>query len=741
MITTVLYVSSINCAACVAKIEKAMMAQGCEVMVNLATKRVTVTHDPARLDTAAIIKTLESIGHTPVVEGAGDEKSTAQSEIRGRARQVLLASLFSLPLVVLAMGPMWGIVFSDAILARMGVLQWLLATPVLWIGRSFFIKGIGDLRKTKTATMDTLVALGVGAAYLYSLAATLGLMPMAHVGTHLYYETSAFLITFILLGRFLEAMARGKTASAIRALMNLQPTIARVSRQGVFLEIAVADVLVGDVLSVKPGEQIPVDGCVLTGQTAVDESMITGESMPVDKFPGTFLIGGTLNKFGAVTYRATKVGSDTFLAQVIRMVEAAQNSKAPVQKLADRIAAFFVPVVLVIALLSFVTWLALGYSLVFAVGIFITVMVIACPCALGLATPTAVMVGTGLAAKAGVLIKNAETLQKTAEVTALVFDKTGTLTLGKPSVTHLLPANGVTDVQLLQCAASLNQHSEHPLGQAIVAMAKSKNINFEPVTNFAAKAGLGVVGVVGGRHCVIGNPALIATVHANFDPESLAVQALESEGKTVVFVASGADFLGAIALADTLKPDAKLAIMQMHQQGMNVYMLTGDNARTAAAIAADCGITEVMSRMLPQDKLGAIRRLQSEGHVVAMVGDGINDAPALALADVGMAMGAGTDVAMASADIVLIQNKVQDVLVAVAISKYSMRKIKQNLFWAFAYNVLGLPIAAGILYLPFGFLLNPMIAGTAMAFSSVSVIGNTLGMSVFWRLFRHRFAQ
>ena len=733
MITSVVHVSSINCAACVSKIEKALVAQGCDApMVNLATKRVTIRHDPARLSPSDILKTLEAIGHTPVlVSDLDDGKAVIQSEIRGLGWQVLLASVFAVPLVVLAMGPMWGLVLPEMILAKMGFVQWLLATPVLWIGRSFFIKGIGTLYKTKTATMDTLVALGVGAAYLYSVAASLHIFPMET--PHLYYETAAFLITFILLGRFLESIAKGKTVSAITALMALQPTTATVLRHGVCVLLPLSEVVVGDTVVVKPGEKIPVDGAVLSGQSVVDESMITGESMPVDKGIGDFLIGGTMNQFGSLTYTVTKVGDDTFLAQVIALVESAQNSKAPVQKLADRIAAIFVPVVLVIALVAFVTWLILGYSLVFAVGIFVTVMVIACPCALGLATPTAVMVGTGLAAKAGVLIKNAETLQKTATVTTLVFDKTGTLTVGKPSVTDVLPVAGVTESLLLQYAASLNQQSEHPLGKAIVTMVAGRSIDMMPVTAFSAKAGLGVVGVLGEATYAIGNAALMAMHHTHFEPASLPIHALESAGKTVVFVTRGADFLGAIALADTLKSEARQAVRQLQAQGFHSYMMTGDNPRTAAAIAADCGIANVLAGMLPQEKLSAIQRLQSEGHVVAMVGDGINDAPALAIADVGMAMGAGADTAMASADVVLIKNNVEDVGVALSISRYTMRKIKQNLFWAFAYNIAGIPIATGVLYVPFGFLLDPMIAGAAMAFSSVSVIVNTLAMAIWYK--------
>jgi P-type Cu+ transporter len=744
---TTFSVSDINCAACVAKIEKALTTPGIDkTNVNIATKRVTITHDTDMLSVSDIRDKLAAIGYkSNLLENANslaDEKKTKEKDLSKLKTEVVMAMGLSVPLIILAMGPMLGFRFSEWVVTHMAILQFLLATPVLFIGRHFFIKGIGGLIRNKIATMDTLVALGVGSAYLYSMVVTfLGSPTEHHSGPHLYYETAAFLISFILLGRFLEAMAKGKTNTAIQSLIALQPNRATVLRDGIPEEIDTADVLSGDIILVKPGQRIPVDGTVLEGHSAVDESMITGESMPIEKDSGATLIGGTYNTSGSITYTATNVGENSLLFSIIRLIENAQSSKAPVQKIADQVAAIFVPIVGIIAVLSCLTWLFLGYGFPFALNSFITVMIIACPCALGLATPTAVIVATGLAAKKGILIKNAETLQKTGSIQTIVLDKTGTLTTGKPTVTDILTYHG-SENDILTIAASLNQNSEHPLATAIVAAAKEKKLPLKKPLFFEAKVGKGVTG----RLCridtaegeviySIGNRPLMSEINLTTDLNTESNLSLEAKGKTLVFVAQDNTLLGIIAIADSLKKEAPEAIRRMQKMGLAIYMLTGDNQRTATAIATACGIQNVIAEVLPHEKDQTIITLKKNGHCVAMVGDGINDSPALVSADVGIAMGAGTDIAINAADIVLIKNNLQDIIEAIEISKYSMRKIKQNLFWAFAYNALGIPIAAGCLYPHFGFLLNPMIAGAAMAFSSVSVITNTLFMKSRFRPF------
>jgi P-type Cu+ transporter len=737
---TTFSVLDMNCAACSAKIEKALTTHGIDkINVNIATKRVTITYDAAKVSEDVLLKKIQSIGYSPMLlannSSLATEKKNKETALAQLKKDVFLAMGFSIPLVILAMGPMVGLTFSEWVMIHMGALQFILATPVLFIGRHFFTNGIGTLIRHKTATMDTLVALGVGSAYIYSIAVTFfGVPTETHASHHLYYETAAFLISFILLGRLLEAIAKGKTSTAIQSLMALQPSRATVLRNGKFKEIDSDDVRSGDTLLVKPGQKIPVDGIVIEGHSAVDESMITGESMPVEKDKESKLIGGTYNTSGSLTYTATNVGENSLLASIIRLVENAQSSKAPVQKLADHIASIFVPVVVCIAIIAFLTWLFLGYGFPFALNSFITVMIIACPCALGLATPTAVIVGTGLAAQQGILIKNAETLQKAGRIQTVVLDKTGTITTGKPMVTDIITFTH-SENEMLTLAASLNQKSEHPLARATLAAAREKKLVLTNPEFFEAKVGKGVRGTLAQSESTplivtysIGNRALMSEIGIKENLNTDTYLALESEGKTLVFVAQDNRLLGIIAIADTLKKDSPQAIQDMQNMGLTVYMITGDNHRTATAIANRCGIQNVIAEVLPHEKAHTITTLQQKGHCVAMVGDGINDSPALVSADVGIAMGAGTDVAMNAADIVLIKNNLQDVVQAIQISKYSMRKIKQNLFWAFAYNLLGLPIAAGCLYPSFGILLNPMIAGTAMAFSSVSVISNTLLM-------------
>jgi Cu+-exporting ATPase len=575
--------------------------------------------------------------------------------------------------------------------------------------------------------MDTLVSIGVGSAYLYSLYVTFAIWsgsPAYGMG-NLYYEVAGFLLTFILLGKYFEAVAKGRTSEAIKKLMGLQAKTAVVVRDGQEIEVKIDEVYVGDVVVVKPGGKVPVDGTVIEGHSSVDESMVSGESIPVEKQAGDKVIGATINKTGAFKFKAEKIGKDTFLAQVIRLVEEAQGSKAPVEELADKISAVFVPAVVVIGLASFIIWMLVGQGFVFALTTFIAVLIIACPCALGLATPTAVMVGTGLGAEHGILIKNAEALQKAAQLKVIVFDKTGTLTKGEPEVTDL------TNKDLLLYAAVAEKRSEHPLAEAIVKKAQAEGINVPDPESFNSISGKGVEAKLKGETILLGNRLLMREKGIAFADKENMLNELEAQGKTVMLVAKNNSLLGLIAVADTLKQYSKEAVAELHGMGREVVMITGDNKRTGEAIAKQVGIGRVLAEVLPQDKADNIKKLQAEGKKVAMVGDGINDAPALAQADIGIAIGTGTDVAIETGEIVLVKDDLRDVVTAIDLSNYSMLKIKQNLFWAFIYNSLGIPIAAGILYPFTGFLLNPIIAGAAMAFSSVSVVTNSLLMKRF----------
>ncbi|MBE0711226.1 MAG: copper-translocating P-type ATPase, partial [Candidatus Aminicenantes bacterium] len=623
-----------------------------------------------------------------------------------------------------------------------GVLQnsyvlWALATPVQFVlGRRFYKGAWGALRH-RSADMNTLVAVGTTAAYGFSAAVTAvpGLLSSAAVEPQVYFDTSAVIIVLILFGRMLEARAKGRTSDAIRKLMNLRPRTARILDAAGEREVPVEEVRVGDVLVVRPGEQLPVDGTVLEGRSSIDESMITGESLPADKGPGDSVVGATLNKWGSFRLRAAKVGEDTALAKIIRLVQEAQGTKAPIQRLADVIAGYFVPVVIGVAILTFVIWSIFGPSgkPVFALLNFVAVLIIACPCALGLATPTAIMVGTGKGAERGILIKSGESLETVHRVDTVVFDKTGTLTTGRPETTDIVPSSAPAagtddgaDDRLLFFAASAELGSEHPLGQAVVRGARTRGIEVEHPGDFRALEGLGVEATVKGARVIVGSRKLVE--ETGIDASSLVARAesLAGEGKTTAFVGVDGRLAGLIALADTLKPSARPAVEKLRGMGLTVIMLTGDNRRTAAAVAEEAGIDDVIPEVLPGDKADVIRKLQAAGKRVAMVGDGINDAPALAQADVGMALGTGTDVAMASADITLMSGDLAAVVSAFELSRRTIRTIKQNLFWAFVYNVVGIPVAAGVLYPVFGLLLNPMIASAAMAMSSVSVVSNSL---------------
>jgi Cu+-exporting ATPase len=612
----------------------------------------------------------------------------------------------------------------------------LLTTPVVfWVGSRFFTGAI-KAAKQKTTDMNTLVAVGAFSAYSYSAVATFipDYFAEAGISPHVYFDGAAMIITLILLGRLLEARAKGKTSAAIKRLMGLKPKTARVIRDGKEIDVSIDAVLEGDLVVMRPGEKIPTDGVVVSGASSVDESMLTGESIPVSKEVGSKVFGATLNKSGSFTFQATKVGADTALAQIIRLVEEAQGSKAPIQRIADKVASVFVPVVFAIAVVTFIIWYFLVPDSVFSRALlnFVSVLIIACPCAMGLATPTAVMVGTGLGAENGILIKGGESLEKAYKLTTVVFDKTGTLTRGEPEVTDIVSAAGITDREVLQKALSIEAVSEHPLAQAIIQKARHEQLSPDPVKGFEALSGFGARAVVNEKPYLLGNLRLMQKENKVMDGFDEEAKRLASEAKTCIFVAAEDKIIGIIAVSDTPKASAREAVTRLKDMGLSVAMITGDNEKTARAVADTLGIDQVLAEVLPQDKASAIKQLQARGQIVAMVGDGINDAPALTIADIGIAIGAGTDVAMEASDITLIKDDLRSVPTAIRLSFQTMRVIKQNLFWAFFYNTLGIPIAAGVLYPFFGILLNPVFAAAAMAMSSVSVVSNSLRLRKSW---------
>jgi Cu+-exporting ATPase len=721
-------VTGMSCAGCAANIERALrkVAGVRKAVVNLATGRATVLFDASAVGRRELAKAVRDAGYgvaaTTEEAGAG-----AARDYRSLRTSVLWGGALAL---IIFLGSMrhW-FPWMPAFLQDFFVL-WALATPVQFVLGLRFYRAAWSALRHGTANMNTLVAVGTSAAYLFSAAATVfpAFFRKAVVEPQVYFDTSAVIIVLILLGRMLEARAKGRTSDAIRRLMGLRPRTARVLGPEGEREVPIGDVRPNDVLVVRPGEKVPVDGVILEGRSSIDESMITGESLPVDKSSGDEVVGATLNKWGSFRFRAVRVGEDTALAKIIRLVEEAQGSKAPIQRLADVIAARFVPAVIGVAVLTFGAWALFGPAprVVFALLNFVAVLIIACPCAMGLATPTAIMVATGRGAERGILVRSGESLETVHRVDTFVFDKTGTLTNGRPETTDVLPAPGFERAELLALAASVENGSEHPLGQAVARKARAEGVPVEPARDFRALEGMGVEGVVAGRRVLVGSLRLIEA--AGVDASDLAAESgrLAAEGKTVAFVAVDRRPAGLLALADTLKAGAREAVEALHRSGRRVIMLTGDNARTARALAAAAGIDDVRSEVLPGDKAEVIRRLQAEGRRVAMVGDGINDAPALAQADVGLALGTGTDVAMASADITLMSGDLGAVVAAVALSRKAIRTIRQNLFWAFVYNVVGIPVAAGALYPFFGVLLDPMIASAAMAMSSVSVVTNSL---------------
>ena len=732
-------VRGMSCASCVDKVEHALRSVDgvLNASVNLASERATVEMT-ATTPLATLRRAVRDAGYEPLeVEGDGAEdyeREARRRELATLRGRLIAGALLSLPILWGSLGHMGVRVWAPELLTNWYV-QLILATPVqFWAGWQFY-RGAWAMARRRTTDMNTLIAVGTSAAYGYSLVATLLPQVFSSGGLEpqVFYETSAIIIVLILMGRFLEARAKGQTSEAIRKLVGLQARTARVLRDGRETDIRVEDVQADDPVIVRPGEQVPVDGVIIEGRSALDESMLTGESLPVDKGPGDQVVGATLNKTGAFTFRATKVGRDTVLAQIIRLVQEAQGSKAPIQRLADRVASYFVPAVMALAVVTFFTWLVFGPnpSLTYALVTFVAVLIIACPCALGLATPTAIMVGTGRGAEQGVLIKSGEALETAHRVNTIILDKTGTLTRGHPSVTDVIPLNGFDTTDILRLAASAERGSEHPLGGAIVRYAGEQGLDLAQPERFDAVPGRGIEAEVGGQAVLVGNPRLLLDRGVSLDGSREIRLRLANGGKTAMHVAVGGKVAGIIAVADTEKPHSKDVVQALRRMGLDVVMLTGDNAVTAKAIASQVGIDHFLAEVLPQHKADEVAKLQAIGRRVAMVGDGINDAPALAQADLGIAIGAGTDVAIESADIVLIGEDLRGILTAIALSKQTMRTIKQNLFWAFFYNVVLIPVAAGVLYPFFGILLNPMVAALAMAFSSVSVVANSLRLRFF----------
>jgi Cu+-exporting ATPase len=765
-------VEGMTCAACQATVQKALQRQPgvLDASVNLMMKSAAVTYDPARVQPEALVEAIRETGYeaelprpeqTAFAEQEARDRSQEQ-EFRVLRRKALasgaagvVAMIVSMPLMaglaagghtIMTADPFMRWVMNSLTPALRAVVPWLYQIPPAFLsgsllattvavmalaGRHFYVRAWVGLRH-RSADMNTLVAVGTGAAFLYSVLATVapGFFTSRGLAPDVYYEAVVIIIAFVLAGNTLEARAKSRTSAALRSLVALQPQTARVLRGDLELDVPVEQVAGGDTVIVRPGERLPVDGEVLSGASAVDESMLTGESMPVEKQPGDRVIGGTINRTGAFRYRATNLGSDSVLAQIVRLMRDAQSSRAPIQKLADRISGIFVPVVIGLAIVTFVVWFVAADTApaVRAFAAAVAVLIIACPCAMGLAVPTAVMVATGRGASLGILIKGGEALQRAGDVTTVVLDKTGTVTEGRPAVTDILPAPGAprSADELLRLVASLEASSEHPLADALVRRAREVGLPLSPIEGFQSLTGLGAVGVVEGAFVAVGNEKLMDEYAANVTPLLADAERLAGEGKTPIYVAIDGAFAGLLAVADPIKPEAREAIARLKAMGLDVVLLTGDNRRTAEAVGRDAGIDRVVAEVLPDGKVAEVQRLQKEGAVVAMVGDGINDAPALAQADVGIAIGTGTDIAIEASDVTLMRGDPRGVATAIALSRRTMRTMKENLFWAFVYNVIGIPVAAGALYPVFGVLLSPILASAAMALSSVSVVTNSL---------------
>jgi len=729
-----LSIRGMHCASCVQKIEKALLqTQGVTgAAVNLATEKARVDYEPSLLNLEEIKRAIEATGYEvaepPPGEKTLDSEKLAREKEYRKLKLKFIAGLVLGILVFLGSMRHW-FPWVPVFLGNFYVL-WALATPIQFVIGWPFYNGAWRALRHRSADMNTLIAVGTSAAYVYSVLATLWpqLFEAGGIKANVYFDTSALIIVFILLGRLLEARAKGQTSEAIKKLIGLQPKTARVIREGKEIDIPVEEVVVGDIVVVRPGERIPVDGIVREGRSAVDESMITGESIPVKKTPGSEVIGATINKSGSFKFEARKVGKDTTLAQIIRLIEEAQSSKAPIQRLADVIAAYFVPIVMSIAVITFVIWFILGPppALTLALLNFVAVLIIACPCALGLATPTAVLVGTGKGAENGILIKGGESLEIAHKVDTIVLDKTGTLSRGEPEVTDIILGEGFPEQEILSYAAAAEKNSEHPLADAILKRAREKGIEPREPDNFRVIEGEGVEATVKGRQIILGNARLLENRRIEILDLRREAEKLSDEGKTAVYIAVSGEVAAVLGIADTLKEGSFEAVKRLQKMGLHVVMVTGDNRKTAEAMARKVGIDDVFPEVLPKDKVDVIKKLQSEGRKVAMVGDGINDAPALAQADIGIALGSGTDVAIEASDITLIKGDLRAVASAIELSKKTIRIIKQNLFWAFFYNTAGIPVAAGVLYPFFGLLLNPILAAAAMAFSSVSVVSNSL---------------
>lgn len=732
-------VTGMSCASCARTVENALNKnEDIKASVNIATEKVNIEYDENKYNFEKIKKIVENSGYG-LVETLSEEQKMQMYEdkIKSLKNKLILAAVFAIPLIYISMGHMMGIHLPDIInpkknAAIYSIVQLLLTIPVVYAGKDFFIHGFKNLVR-KSPTMDSLIAMGASAAIIYSLYATYMTItadPEYHM--NLYFESAGTIITLILLGKLLEARTKGQTSSAIKKLIGLQPKKAKIIENGVEKEVLIENIKVGDIIVVKPGEKIAVDGKIVIGNTSVDEAMITGESIPVSKNIGDKVIGGSINKNGSIQFEATEIGKDTVLSQIIKLVEEAQGSKAPISRMADIVAGYFVPIVIVIATVTGIIWFISGSGLTAALTFFISVLVIACPCALGLATPTSIMVGTGKGAENGILIKSGEALETAHKIKTVVLDKTGTITKGKPVLTDLKVYNNFDGNEILQLAASAENNSEHPLAEAIVNGAKERNVEFKQYDKFRAMPGYGIRATIDDKEIQIGNRKLMTSRKISTEAAEKDYEILSNEGKTPMFISVNNELAGLIAVADVVKETSKGAIERMHKLGLKVIMLTGDNEKTAKYIAKEVGIDKVIAEILPFQKSEEVKKLQEAGEFVAMVGDGINDSPALAQANVGIAIGSGTDVAIESADIVLIRNDLNDVAGAIALSKATITNIKENLFWAFFYNVIGIPFAAGIFYAFFnGPKLDPMIAAFAMSLSSVSVLMNALRLKFF----------
>lgn len=732
-------IEGMTCSACANRVERVTRKlDGVEnATVNFATEKLTIKVNEDEISYGDIKAAVDKAGYKLIKEEVKDKEK--QGEEKSEASKLLtrfISSLiFTVPLLIITMGHMVGmhlpsIIDPMANPLNFALIQLILTLPVMIAGYKFYKVGLKNLVKL-SPNMDSLISIGTLAAFIYGIFAIYKIMQGDHeYAMHLYFESAAVILTLITLGKYLEAVSKGKTSQAIKALMGLAPKTATIIRDNKEIVVPVEEVIVGDIVLVKPGEKLPVDGEVIEGNTSIDESMLTGESIPVEKSMGSSVIGASINKTGFIKYKATRVGRDTALAQIVKLVEDAQGSKAPIAKLADVISAYFVPVVIGLAIIASVGWLIAGETPIFSLTIFIAVLVIACPCALGLATPTAIMVGTGKGAENGVLIKGGEPLETTYKLKTIVFDKTGTITEGKPKVTDII-SNGESEEEILILAASAEKGSEHPLGEAIVKDAEEKGLSLKEIDKFNAIPGHGIEVEIDKKSILLGNKKLMMEKNINISSLDETSDRLASEGKTPMYIAIDGNAAGIIAVADTVKASSKNAIESLHKMGIKVAMITGDNKRTADAIAKQVGIDIVLSEVLPEDKANEVKKLQVDGNRVGMVGDGINDAPALAQADIGIAIGSGTDVAIESADIVLMRSDLMDVISAIKLSKATIKNIKENLFWAFGYNVLGIPVAMGVLHIFGGPLLNPMIAAGAMSLSSVSVLLNALRLRRF----------